>query len=330
MINTLFTSAGRRVELLRSFRQAYTLLELTGNIIALDIDPLAPALHIADRSYIVPRIDSPDYIPSLIEICRRERVDLIFPLIDPEIPILASHRETIESTGARLAAVSVEGSRITADKWLTTQFFKRIGLPTPNSWLPDQLSGVSLDYPVFIKPRRGSASKHTYKVHNSYELEFFINYVTDPIIQEFIHGPEITSDVICSLEGELLGVVSRQRIEVRGGEVVKGVTVYNPSITEACIAIARTLPAIGPITVQCMMSTDEPRFTEINARLGGGIPLGIAAEANSPRWLLAKAAGLSVGIPPIGTYRTGLYMTRFDDCFTFTGDQREKMASSSL
>jgi carbamoyl-phosphate synthase large subunit len=44
-VNLLFVSAGRRVELLRLFRQAYRRLRLDGRIIATDIDPLAPALQ---------------------------------------------------------------------------------------------------------------------------------------------------------------------------------------------------------------------------------------------------------------------------------------------
>lgn len=90
-VNVLFTSVGRRVELLRAFRRAYDSLRLAGRIIAVDIDPLAPGLQVADRCYIVPRLSMPDYIPTLVEICERERVNLVFPLIDPDIPIPWSH-----------------------------------------------------------------------------------------------------------------------------------------------------------------------------------------------------------------------------------------------
>jgi carbamoyl-phosphate synthase large subunit len=211
-----------------------------------------------------------------------------------------------------------------SDKWRTVRFLRSIGVPTPQSWLPEQLDPARAPYPLFIKPRAGSAAQHTYKITNAQELAFFSRYVPDPIIQEFLPGPEITNDVICDLQGEVLAVVSRQRIEVRWGEVAKGVTVYDPAITDACVKIARALPAIGPITVQCMLKDGAPSedsapyFTEINARFGGGVPLGIAAGVASPRWLLARAAGLPVAIPPLGTYQHGLYLTRFDDAFFLT------------
>jgi carbamoyl-phosphate synthase large subunit len=120
--------------------------------------------------------------------------------------------------------------------------------------------------------------------------------------------------------------VSRERIEVRVGEVAKGVTIRDQRILDACVRIAAALPASGPITVQCFLHDGVPHFTEINARLGGGIPLGIAAGVDAPRLLLAAVAGLPVARPRLGDYRTDLYMTRFDESFMLTAGQRARVA----
>lgn len=330
IINVAFSSVGRRVELLKAFREAYRNLGLTGNIIALDVDPLAPALQVADRAYIVPRLEETSFVPALMGMCARECVHLIFPLTDRDIPILALRREEIERTGAKVVAVSSEAAQMTADKWLTIQFFQRLGLSTPRSWIPGSLDPESASYPLFIKPRMGSAGKGTFKVENARQLAFLLEYVRDPIVQEYLPGPEVTSDVICDLDGELLGVVCRQRIEVRWGEVAKGVTIYNSEIIEGCAHVARELRSVGPITVQCFLEEGRPRFTEINARFAGGVPLGIRAGLDAPRLLLARAAQLPVEIPPLGSYRAGLYMTRFDDSHFLTESERAQMASRCL
>ena len=102
--NVLFTSAGRRVELMRVFRRAYETLGLAGNIVALDVDPLAPALQVVDRPYLGPRLCEPNFLPTLLDICRRERVGLVFPLIDPDIPVLAANRAQIEATNSQVSA----------------------------------------------------------------------------------------------------------------------------------------------------------------------------------------------------------------------------------
>jgi len=329
-MNILFTSAGRRVELLRSFRNSYKKLNLKGSIIATDIDPLAPALQVADRSYLVPRSNSGNFIQELTKIVKNEHVDLIFPLIDPDIPILAAYRNALESIGARVVVISKEWAKMTADKWLTYQFFRRFKIPTPNSWLAREARKTNLDYPVFIKPRFGSAGKKTVKVCNKKELSFFLDYVPNPIIQEYLAGPEITNDVICDLDGNILAVVSRKRIEVRWGEVAKGITIYDSSIIDSCVRVAKKLKAIGPITVQCIFKDGVPHFTEINARFGGGVPLGIAVGVDSPRWLLAKTAGIEVKIPPLGSYKVGLILTRFDDSFFLSEEDIEKIKSHRL
>lgn len=329
-VNVLFTSAGRRVELLRAFRRAIEQLDAPGRLVAIDVDPLAPALRLADRPYIVPRLDRPDYVPALCEILRREEISVVFPLIDPDIPKLAAHREELEATGARLAVVPAQAAAVARDKWQTVEFFARLGLDVPRSWLPGQLDPQTAQYPLFIKPRDGSASQQTFRVENARQLEFFSEYIHEPIIQEYLQGPEITNDVVCDLQGRVLSVVSRQRIRVRAGEVIVGKTLYDPALVEACTRVAAALPAIGPITVQCMMHAGRPHFTEINARMGGGLPLGIAAGVDWPRWLLARVAGLEVDVPPLGPCRQDLYLTRFDDSFFVSETERDAMASHSI
>jgi len=309
-VNVLFTSVGRRVELMRAFRQAYSELGLKGSILATDIDPLAPALSEVDRYFLVPRVDDPEYIPTLAEICRAEGVKLIFPLIDPDIPVLAEGREFLEENGATLAAVPAAAARTVHDKWKTYRFLRSAGLAVPKSW--KSLPSAKPGFPLFVKPRIGSAGRGGQKVDTQAELKQALRRTPGPLLQQYLTGPEVTSDVSCGLDGRVWAVVSRQRIEVRWGEVAKGVTVRNEEILAGCVTIARELPARGPITVQCIVQDGRPYFTEINARFGGGLPLAIAAGAPSPRWYLAQAAGIPFEPPTLGSYQTGLYLTRHD------------------
>jgi carbamoyl-phosphate synthase large subunit len=107
-----------------------------------------------------------------------------------------------------------------------------------------------------------------------------------------------------------MSVISRRRIEVRSGEVMKGVTCVDPVIIDACCRIAKALNAKGPITVQGLYKDDVFHFTEVNARLGGGVPLAIAAGARVAEWLLASIADLPLDLPPLGSYETGALQSR--------------------
>lgn len=329
-VNFLLTSAGRRVELLRAFRQAYLDLQLQGKLVVTDIDPLAPSIQVADYCYIVPRYSSPDYVPALIEICEREDISAVFPLIDPDIPILAMHRQLFEAVHTKVGVISASAAQTCRDKWLTFEFFRQLGLPTPRSWQRDELEQATIDFPCFIKPRAGSAAQFAFRVDTPAQLAFFADYVPNPIAQEFIKGVEITCDVICDFNGNVLGIAQRQRIEVRSGEVSKGKTVFLQSVHDGCLKIAKALPALGPITVQCIVRDDIPYFTEINARMGGGLPLAIAAGMNAPKWLLAHLAGIEINRPGLGDYQRGLYMTRYDSAFYLGEDERNAVASRHL
>ena len=329
-VNILFTSIGRRVELLETWRNAYSTLGIEGKIIGTDIDPLAPALYRVDVNYIVPKVTSPNYVTSLTKICKKENINLIFPLIDPDIPILANNRDKLESYGAKLIVSPIESINTTRDKWLTSVFFNESNIPSPMSWLPATLDTFELDYPVFIKPRSGSAAKDTFRVETEGELKYYINKIENPIIQEYLPGPEITTDVICDFNGNVLSAVSRQRIEVRWGEVAKGKTIFNKGILDNCIKIARKLNAIGPITVQSMFKNDKPYFTEVNMRYGGGAPLGIAAGINSPELYLGLFTGKRIDVPPIGSYKKDLYFTRFDTSTYITEEKIEKIKSNII
>ena len=82
-MNIFITSVGRRTKLLEYFKKE---LEGKGRLIAGDCSKLAPALYTADKHYIVPRIDHPEYIDCIMNICRQENIKGILSLIDPNCP----------------------------------------------------------------------------------------------------------------------------------------------------------------------------------------------------------------------------------------------------
>jgi len=328
-VNLLLVNVGRRVELLRLFRRAYTETGLSGRILATDVDPLAPALQEADAHFLIPRVDDTAFVPTLARICRSESVSLVFPLIDPAIPALAGRQAEFEAVGARLAVVPAEAAERTHDKWKFHQWLRASGVAAPPTWLPQDLP-ADPGFPLFVKPRYGSAGKQSFRVENPEELAFYLPRVDQPVVQAFIAGPEVTNDVFCGLDGEVWAVVSRRRIEVRWGEVHKGVTVRDPLLLETCAAMARRLNAVGPITIQCLLQEGRPLFTEINARFAGGMPLAVAAGVPALQWYLQQAAGSKIEAPPLGSYRQGVYLTRYDESFFLEGDGYEPLASGGF
>jgi carbamoyl-phosphate synthase large subunit len=329
-MNILLTSVGRRVELVRAFRRSYERLRLTGEIIGTDVDWLAPAMHVVDRGVIVPSCRDATYASAVLDLCQRYQVRMVLPLIDPEIPMLARDREEFVRLGICCGVVDETAAGIAGDKWNTTRYFQQLDINTPRSWLPHDPQWHDITFPCFVKPRTGSAGVGATRVNGPEQLAMVLSHLSDPIVQELIDGPEITSDVICDFDGNALQVVSRQRIQVRGGEAIKSVTIQNEQIAESCRRIAESLPARGPITVQSIFNEHGPVFIEINARLGGGVPLAIAAGVDVPSILLSLAAGFPIEDLVECEAEAGWYMTRFDESIFVKDDVGAKLERHPL
>jgi carbamoyl-phosphate synthase large subunit len=310
----LLTCAGRKVSLVNQFRHAFEQLGLDGRIIGVDSSSHSAVLNICDKSYVIPRCDHPEYVSTLLDVCHRHHVDLLMPLIDVDLLVLAEHREQFQAVGTLALISSLSVVQTCRDKERTARFFVEHQIPTVQNLSVDAVRQGQIPYPVFIKPTNGSGSQHAYKVHNREELEFFLRYVPRPMLQEFAVGQEYTVDVLCDLSGQPINAVPRRRLEVRAGEISKGVTCKDWRIINASVELAKKLGGIGPLTFQCFAgeADDSVRFTEINPRVGGGLPLSIAAGANYPEQILRMALGETV-TPCLGNFDDEFYMFRYEE-----------------
>ena len=321
-VNILITSAGRRGALVRCFKKTIEgMKKIGGKVISVDASPLAAALYLSDKHYIVPRISDSNYIDNLLEICNKENIKLIIPTIDTELLILSQNKEIFEKKGIRIAISDTKVIEICSNKLKTFQFFKENNIPTVETFSYCQVDKIEkLNYPLFIKPSSGSASINTYKINNRKELDFFIDYIERPVIQEFAEGREFTLDVLADLEGQVINVVPRERIEVRAGEINKGRTVKDGRLIEYGKNIVEKLSGIGPITIQCFKKGSEIKFTEINPRIGGGYPLSFAAGANYPELLIRMVLEEKIA-PRLGDFEENLIMLRWEDAVFIKKDE---------
>lgn len=309
-VTLLLTSVGRRVELVRHFLEYIESNPGRLRVLATEIDPHSPAAQVmGDAVTIVPRTNDPAYVPTIVELCRTEHVDAVLPLIDPDIAVLG------DVADVPLASVGPVESAMVSDKWLTYEWLRANDIPTAQTWLPEDGPEVA-ELPVFMKPRRGSGGVDAFAVKTPQALAFFTDHIEDPVIQELLAGPEVTVDVIVGRDGQVLATAQRKRLAVRGGEVSRGEVIDDAQITDLVDRVVSALKPSGPVTVQGMYdSTGAFRVTEINARMGGGLPLAIAAGVPVIDLLVRSHAGEEParheGID------VGLHMVRFDESFFY-------------
>jgi carbamoyl-phosphate synthase large subunit len=310
----LFTCIGKRVSLLESFRKAAGDLNFKARFFGTDTTELSSALQLCDQKFLVKPITHTGYIKQLLSIVKTNKVNLIVPTVDLDLKLLAGNNSKFAAMNCQVLVSSEEVINICQDKRKTYRFLNKNGFDTPATMsISTALSKKKLDWPCFLKPWDGYASRGNAIVSNRKELLFYSKKIPNAICQEFVEGTEYTCDVYVDFNMKVRCVVPRKRIEVRAGEVSKGQVVKNSYIMDRAAKLVETLGAgPGVITLQLFLTgKNKIKFIEINPRFGGGVPLSIKAGANFPKWILQELIGKKTEIKFDG-FSNNLVMLRYD------------------
>lgn len=309
MTDILVTSAGRRVELVEAFVTEAE--RIGGKVHATDLEPgLSSACQVAAKAHRLPRVTAPDYADRLLELCKAEGIGMIVPTIDPELSVLAEHRERFADHGVHAIISDAEMIAHCRDKRRTGDYFNSIGLDAPALMDKDDLS-----FPCFAKPIDGSSGIGARLLENADQVT---NDLTDDpkmMFMEFVDGShrEYTVDAYYDRNGKLRCWVPRERIAIRAGEVAKGVTRRNFVYDKLGKILPNIKGARGCLTVQVFGREEDGRLLgiEINPRFGGGYPLAHAAGANYPAMLVDEYL-LGKEARDISDWEANLLMLRYD------------------
>jgi carbamoyl-phosphate synthase large subunit len=316
--SVLISSAGRRVGLVECIRES---LNGSGRIGTIDCSRTAPAAQLVDSAWIVQACKSPQFVSEVLDLCIRERISVLIPTIDPELPIFAAVRAQFEIAGTSVSISSSETVRIGSDKLATHEWLLDHGFPTVRQSSPAETLRTknAWELPLIAKPRNGSASIGVRQIDSWPELELLEAGNHDCIVQQKAKGREFTINVYVSREGECVCAVPHWRIDVRAGEVAKGITVKDPRLMSLGRRIAEALPgAYGPMNIQCFMDgTGDLKVIEINPRFGGGYPLAHKAGAHFAAYIIEELEGRRLSY--FEGWQDGLAMLRYDDAIYMPG-----------
>lgn len=312
--NVLVCSAGRRVELVRILQETLDELAITGRVLACDVSELSAAGHVADGFFLVPEATSPGFLPAVRDLCAAEEIRLIVPTTDTTLAAYARSVRAFAEVGVAVAVSSPETVAIAGDKRRTGEFFRAHGIPTVRQGEVSTVLRSVKDWPLplVVKPVIGSSSVGVSVATDWLQFESAV-IGRDVIVQEPARGSEYTIDLFVDRAGRLRDAVPRKRLEVRAGEVSKGMTVRAEPLLDLAERIVACLPAcFGVLNVQAFWDgVNPPQAIEINPRFGGGFPLTHAAGAPFVRWLLESAMNRDPLSPGVA-WQPGLLMLRYD------------------
>lgn len=272
-MNILFCSVGRRAELLKNFRNT---MGDKGKIVATDLSKTAPAVYVADKRYFVPRIDAPEYISVILDICKKENIQAVTTCIDPEIMLLAEHRKKFDEIGVEVLAPYLETAQICFDKFKMYEYLVRNGIKTVLTFGNIDTFEIAytegkINFPVFVKPRTGSGSVGARKIDTLGELRVAMIEEPDLIIQEFMcNALDIDADIyIDTISHKPVSIFSKKKLETKIGGASKTISFNDNKLVEFVCDALNIFKFNGPIDMDLWYRDGEYYLSEVNPRFGG-------------------------------------------------------------
>jgi len=314
--NLLCCNVGRRGRLMLDFRQS---LAGKGKVVGTDNWSVAPALFLADKMYVTPKIKDPHYIDEVLAICQKENIRAISTFIDPEIELLAHYRDEFIARGILPLCPSEHTALLCMDKYLMFKHLKEKGVRTVLTYrtLADFQAGLGageIDFPVFIKPVKGSGSVGARKVNDMPTLkELFAEGAHDYIIQELMTGGDCDADVyVDCISHEVVSVFSKRKIETRIGGASKTISFKDPDLFAFVKEVVSVLELSGPCDMDFFYKDGQYHLSEINPRFGGAYLHAYGAGVDFVKYILRNMDG-QANEPEIGNYDEGVLMLMYDD-----------------
>jgi carbamoyl-phosphate synthase large subunit len=328
-MRVLLSSIGRRGYLAKYFRQA---VGNAGEVWGADSSSYAPAFIYCDKVILLPKVGDAGYAESLFDLCKKNRIDLVVPLIDPELEVLSKISDKFKNSGIMVVVSPARTIEIAFDKYLTYLHAKQAGIDVPETvtTIEEALNLVTagkISWPLMVKPRKGSASMYVYTCGNEEELRLAFKNCPGPVIQQFLSGDEYGYDIFCDSDFKPVSVLCKRKIAMRAGETDKAVSVNDKKLIDLGLKIAQAFPMFGPVDVDVKMDGNMPMLLEVNPRFGGGYPCSHLCGADFPAKLIAMCKGLKIS-PDIGNYPADVFMFKQDEIISPAAEELKKISGS--
>lgn len=314
-MNILFCSVGRRCELLKDFRKT---MGDKGKIVVTDMTNIAPAIYFSDKHYMVPGIDDPKYIDIILDICKKEEIDAVTTLIDPEIMLLAKNRERFSEINVEVLAPYEDTAKICFDKYKFYKYLSQNNIDTVLTYdnFEDFKVGMKkgkIEFPVFVKPRVGSGSVGARKVADLDELKILMEEDPTLIIQEYMKDAlDLDADIYVDTKShQPVALFTKKKLETKIGGASKTVSYLDDKLNEFILNSLKYFKFNGPMDMDLWYKNGQYYLSEINPRFGGAYLHAYGAGVDFVKLIQNNLAGITNNAC-FGNYEENIAMMMYD------------------
>lgn len=294
-------------------------------VVGVDMNEDAVGRFYTDAFYSVPAGNEPDYFLTLLDICRRENVQVVITGSDEEAYALSQNLGIFEQMNVVCTVPSIRVSSIIKDKITVYEWLSKKGVSVPNYYTIGSawdLSKAAIylgfpDKPFIIKPSASRGGRGVWLIHpegssvsnlfnrqglNTMTLEGFLKAMNQSdeipslMAMEYLTGDAYDVDVLAQ-NGEVLYMVPRRRLNSKGIPFTGCVFDKNPEVYELAYAVQEALSLHYLYDFDITLSENgRACLMEINPRLSGGIIGTLALGVNLMEYLVRLAVGMEIPI----------------------------------
>lgn len=299
-------------------------------IIGVDIDADIASRYFVDQFYLVPPRTSPEFMPTILEIAEKERVDLLFPVPTTELEVFSVAKPQLEIKVKRVLVSDIPGLAIANNKEKLYRHLAQGDIDCVAEFrivedLQCFIRGAKeLGYPrvpvCMKKPVSMGAQGFRILDENADRVEVLLQRFPDStvtnlesvasilssakpfprlILQEYLPGPEYDVDVLAR-DGETLIAIPRKNERMLWGMSLVSSAEKHEEIISLTARIVREFKLSYVVSPSFRIARDgRPKIIEINPRVPGSIIAAIGAGANLPYLAVKMALGEEIPIPRI-------------------------------
>lgn len=314
-------------------------------VVGVDMDDDPTTKYLVDAFYQVPTASAPEYCDVVLEVCRKEKVDIYFPNISAEVSAVVARQEDFTKLGVKLSVSSLESIAISNNKLLAYEVLKQAGITVPKYYpvhsVEDYVAGCKYmgypDKPVCVKIVDGSGSRGVRIIDSNvsrYDIfayqkpnSFYTSYedmlsvlksarqLDEMMLVECMYGPEYTVDLLAA-DGEVLYIAGRENVDSLMSIAQKSIVKKDDLAYQTASQIVKVLNMSGNVGFDFMRNeVGEAVLMDINPRVTATVSVIAAAGLNLIYMRVKQLLGETLPEVKIdyGTFLRRRYLETFTD-----------------